>query len=141
VRYRDNMLEETDIQRILLVEDNKDNQFLATRILERAGYAVDLAENGIEAVEAVEKCIYHVILMDIYMPEMDGFEATHLIREREEKRQLSRTPIVAFTAHAIQGYREKCLSLKMDDFITKPVRKATLLNVVDKWLQPTKQAL
>ncbi|MFI5295895.1 MAG: response regulator [Thermodesulfovibrionales bacterium] len=120
--------------KILLVEDNIDNQNLARKILENAGFAVDIAKNGKEAVEAVRKYSYKVILMDVQMPEMDGFEATRLIRELEAERGGARTPIVALTAHALKGYREKCLKEGMDDYLTKPLNKKALLETLDSWI-------
>jgi len=120
--------------RILLVEDTPDNQKLAGKILEKAGYTVDIAENGLIAVETVQSGHYDVILMDIYMPEMDGFEATEKIRKWEHQNEQGHIPIIAFTAHAIEGYREKCLENGMDDFITKPIKKKTLLDTVSKWI-------
>ena len=120
--------------KILLVEDNIDNQNLARKILEKAGFAVDIAKNGKEAVEAARKYHYKVILMDIQMPEMDGFEATRLIRESEAERGGERTPIVALTAHALKGYREKCLEKGMDDYLTKPINKKALLETLDRWI-------
>jgi signal transduction histidine kinase/CheY-like chemotaxis protein len=120
--------------RILLVEDNIDNQNLARQILEKAGFAVDIAKNGKEAVEAAKKYRYKLILMDIQMPEMDGFEATALIRELEAERGGERTPIIALTAHAMTGYREKCLEKGMDDYATKPINKKELLEALDRWI-------
>lgn len=121
-------------KKILLVEDTPDNQKLATKILEKAGYLVDLAEDGRLAVQAVENFKYDLILMDIQMPEMDGFEATTAIRAMEISESMERTPIVAFTAHVMDGYREKCLTHDMDDYLTKPVRKGKLLEIIEKWL-------
>ncbi|MFQ5676273.1 MAG: response regulator, partial [bacterium] len=121
---------------ILLVEDNVSNQKLTTKILEKNGHRVTIAENGELAVEAFIKHRYDLILMDIYMPEMDGFEATHEIREWERQNRQDRVPIIALTAHAIEGYREKCLESDMDDFITKPIKKRILLDAVEKWLDP-----
>ncbi len=121
-------------RRILLVEDNPDNQKLAKMILEKAGYEVDLAENGQLAVEAVHNFCYDLILMDVFMPIMDGFDATKQIRALERSIKENRTPIIALTAHAIEGYREKCLRHDMDDFITKPVKKKYLLSMINKWL-------
>ena len=121
---------------ILLVEDTKDNQVLATKILETAGHKVDLAENGREAVDAVLKFNYDLILMDIQMPKMDGFEATQKIRAHERQSESGRVPIIAFTAHALGGYKEKCLQNGMDDYVTKPVKKRKLLDAVAKWLDP-----
>ncbi len=124
----------TPSHRILLVEDNKENQVLAARILQSADYEVDTAENGVLGVEAARATAYDLILMDIYMPEMDGFEATQEIRAFEHDSDRPRTPIIAFTAHAVRGYRERCLAQDMDDYITKPVRKKLLLEMVGKWV-------
>ncbi|MFQ5649591.1 MAG: response regulator [bacterium] len=120
--------------KILLVEDTRANQILAARILQKAGYVVDTAENGMAAVAAVKENVYDLIIMDIQMPEMDGFTATQKIRMWEEQTARARVPIIAFTAHAIQGYRQKCLGQGMDDYITKPVRKQALLDMVAKWI-------
>lgn len=122
------------VKRLLLAEDTPDNQKLATKILEKAGYTVDVAVNGRIAVEAFSTFRYDLILMDIQMPEMDGFEATAAIRAMEQSRNIGRTPIVAFTAHAMGGYREKCLQHDLDDYLTKPVKKTRLLEMVDKWV-------
>jgi len=127
--------------RILLVEDTPDNQKLASKILEKAGYTVDIAENGVLAIEAFKKSRYEVILMDIYMPEMDGFQATQTIRQLEAQNALDRTPIIAFTAHAIEGYREKCLEHDMDDYVTKPIKKKVLLERVANWIDDRPQIL
>ncbi|MFQ5864000.1 MAG: response regulator [bacterium] len=122
--------------RILLVEDNLDNQALAKKILEKAGYSVEIAENGQLAVEAVERFHYDLILMDVQMPVKDGFEATAEIRALERRQQAERVPIIALTAHALQGYREKCLMHDMDDYVTKPLKKKILLDTIRKWLDP-----
>ncbi|MFQ5605787.1 MAG: response regulator, partial [bacterium] len=119
---------------ILLVEDNLDNQRLAEKILQNAGYLVDIAENGAAAVEAVKKFYYDLILMDIQMPVMDGFEATKKIRDLEKQVEIDRIPIVALTAHAMQGYREKCLENNLDDYLTKPIKKKVLLAMLKKWI-------
>jgi signal transduction histidine kinase/CheY-like chemotaxis protein/class 3 adenylate cyclase len=112
--------------RILLVEDNVTNQKVAKLLLERLGYSINIVSNGAEAVEAVKIYTYDVILMDIQMPIMDGMEATTRIRQWFA--QAPRRPyIVAATAHAMRGYREKCLAVGMDDYITKPVRKEDLV--------------
>ncbi|MGH7791898.1 MAG: PAS domain S-box protein, partial [Thermodesulfobacteriota bacterium] len=119
--------------RILVVDDTVDNQNLAKRVLEIAGYRVDLAENGEKAIEAVINTPYDLILMDVQMPVMDGFTATREIRTLEKNRNLRRTPIIALTAHAIVGYREKCLEHDMDDYITKPLKKKILLETIERW--------
>ena len=123
-------------RRILLVEDNHDNQNLATRILQKAGYRVDVAGNGIEAVAAARESEYDLILMDVQMPEMDGFAATREIRILEQQRGAKRVPIIALTAHALEGYRQKCLAHDMDDYLTKPLKKKKLLETLKKWLEP-----
>ena len=119
--------------RILVVDDTVDNQNLAKRILEKEGYSVEVAENGERAIEAVKNGRYDLIFMDVQMPVMDGFSATKEIRMLEKSKNFSRTPIVALTAHALVGYREKCLENEMDDYITKPLKKSILLQTVDKW--------
>ena len=110
--------------RILLAEDNKVNQMLAIRLLEQLGHSADVVTNGVEAVEAVDRNDYDLVLMDVQMPEMDGLEATRLIRERAGAN--GRPRIVAMTANAMQGDREACLAAGMDDYIAKPIRPAEL---------------
>lgn len=119
--------------RILLVEDYPTNQQVLLRHLIRAGYEVDLAENGQEAVEKFREHDYDLILMDVQMPIMDGFEATKKIREIENTEGKQRTPIIALTAHAIAGYADRCIEKGMDDYISKPVRKNNLLTMIAKW--------
>jgi len=116
---------------ILLAEDNLVNQTLARRLLEKQGHTVVVAANGRLAVEAFESRQLDLILMDVQMPEMDGFEATEAIREREARTVRRRIPIVAMTARALTGDREQCLRAGMDGYITKPVGKSELLNVID----------
>ncbi|MBI2884268.1 MAG: PAS domain S-box protein [Candidatus Methylomirabilis oxyfera] len=129
------------IQRhILLVEDNVDNQNLARRILEKAGYWVVIAGNGIAAVNAVRRVRYDLILMDVQMPEMDGFEATRAIRAWEREHNVGRAPIIAMTAHAIAGYREQCLQQGMDDYLAKPIRKDLLLRTIRHYLSDSEAA-
>jgi signal transduction histidine kinase/ligand-binding sensor domain-containing protein/ActR/RegA family two-component response regulator len=116
---------------ILLVEDNALNQKLARYMLNRAGYCVDLAVNGKEAVDMVtsEPDKYRLILMDIQMPEMDGIEATRIIRRKGFKD----IPIVAMTAQALKGERERCMETGMNDFISKPIKRETVFQTVQKW--------
>jgi len=121
-------------RKILIAEDNADNRKLAVKMLSKTGHAIEVAENGILAVQAAKRFLYDLILMDIQMPEMDGLQATRHIREREREQNLRRTPIIAVTAHAIRGYREKCLAHDMDDYLSKPIVKKQLLETVNKWL-------
>ncbi len=120
--------------RILLAEDNLDNQNLAKTILQEAGYRADIAENGKIAVEAFRVRHYDLILMDIQMPELDGFAATREIRRIEKEFNGEHVPIVAFTAYVVQGCREKCIECGMDDYLTKPLKKSLFLEAVEKWI-------
>ena len=110
--------------RILLAEDNLVNQKLAIRLLERMGYAADIAGNGLEAVAAVERSDYDLVLMDVQMPELDGLEATRRIRQRWPG--VTGPRIIAMTANAMEGDREACLAAGMDDYIAKPIRPEIL---------------
>ena len=117
---------------ILLAEDNLINQKLTLRLLEKNGHSVDIAENGKVAVELWQRNNYDVVLMDVLMPEMDGFEATEQIRKLE-KETGRRTPIIALTANAMKGDREKCLGIGMDDYLPKPLKMNDLKTLLDKW--------
>jgi CheY-like chemotaxis protein len=117
--------------RVLVAEDNVVNQKVAARILERLGYAVDVAATGNEAVAAVGQHTYDAILMDGQMPQTDGFEATRLIRAMEGTHH---TPIIALTASAMQGDRERCLAAGMDDYVSKPVSPEQLEAVLLRWV-------
>jgi signal transduction histidine kinase/CheY-like chemotaxis protein len=130
------VVQEKPRQRILLAEDNVVNQKLAIRLLERFGYSVTLADNGRKAVDIAKTQSFDLILMDVQMPEMGGFEATAKIRAHESKLAppQGHTPIVAMTAHAIQGYREKCLEGGMDGYISKPIHAESLKQTIESFL-------
>ncbi|HEX9461225.1 MAG TPA: PAS-domain containing protein [Alphaproteobacteria bacterium] len=117
--------------RVLLAEDNKVNQQIALMLLKRAGYVVDTAANGVEAVAALRRSDYDLILMDVQMPSMDGIEATRKIRSFEGSK--ADVPIVAMTAHAMTGARDKYLAAGMDDYIAKPIEREQFLATVARW--------
>jgi PAS domain S-box-containing protein len=117
--------------RVLLAEDNIVNQRLAVNLLEKRGHAVVVVSNGRDAVAALDQGHFDIVLMDIQMPEMDGFEATAKIRAREAVAN-GHTPIVAMTAHALKGDRERCLAAGMDAYIAKPIRPQDLCEVLEK---------
>jgi two-component system, sensor histidine kinase and response regulator len=119
--------------RILLAEDNLVNQTLAVRLLEKRGYSVKVAGDGRGAVEAFETGQFDVVLMDVQMPGMDGFEATAAIRERERLTG-GRIPIIALTAHALKGDEEQCLSAGMDGYVSKPIRAVELISMIERIL-------
>lgn len=130
--------------RVLLAEDNLVNQKLAVRILEKQGHEVKVVENGLEALEAIQKSKFDVVLMDVQMPVMGGFEATEKIRQWEKKSNpidsLSfRTPIIALTAHAMLGDREKSLARGMDDYVSKPLKPKLLMQTIAKCIHNMKQ--
>jgi two-component system, sensor histidine kinase and response regulator len=120
--------------RILLAEDNPINQKLAIVLLQKAGYSVDAVENGAQVLEKVRANPYSVVLMDVQMPEMDGLEATRQIRAWEEESGVH-IPVIAMTAHAMQGDRERCLEAGMDDYVTKPLQPKVLFSAIDRWTQ------
>jgi two-component system sensor histidine kinase/response regulator len=134
---RHKVYEERESLNILLAEDNSINQTLAIKLLEKRGHRVTLASNGIEAVEAFKNGDFDLILMDIQMPEMDGFAATRAIRDlmlekSDSKGRMSDIPIIAMTAHAMTGDREKCIDAGMDDYVSKPIKPEVLYSVINK---------
>jgi PAS domain S-box-containing protein len=121
-------------ERVLIAEDNAINQRVAVRMLEKLGVSADVVENGRLAVEALRMGNYALVFMDCQMPEMDGFAATGEIRDWEISRGRARLPIVAMTAHAMQGDRERCLAAGMDDYLAKPISRGGLEGILRKWL-------
>jgi len=118
--------------RVLVVEDNGANQLVAALLLEKLGYRADLAANGFEALSAIEQIPYDIVLMDCQMPEMDGYEATKRLRAQENDTG-RHIPIIAMTANAMAGDREKCLAVGMDDYVTKPIQKEDLKAALERW--------
>lgn len=132
------------LYKVLLAEDNLVNQKLAVKILEKQGHLVEVVENGLEAYEAVKARKYDVVLMDVQMPVMGGFEATEKIRQWEKRSNpidllSSRTPIIALTAHAMLGDREKLLAKGMDDYVSKPLKPKLLMQTIAKCIHNIKQ--
>jgi len=124
--------------RVLLCDDNVINQKVALRLLQKLGYKADVANNGVECLKAIERNPYDLIFMDVQMPEMDGIEATQKIRERQKQNPppghfKSGIAIVAMTANAMQGDREKCLAAGMDDYLSKPIRPEDIRKVLEQW--------
>jgi two-component system sensor histidine kinase/response regulator len=127
--------------RLLVAEDNPVNQKVAARMLENLGYSVDVAEDGLEALEAFSRTRYGAILMDVQMPEVNGYAATAEIRRREEEHSAARTPIIAMTANAMEGDRERAIEAGMDDYVPKPVKREELDAVLKRWIPQEEGAL
>jgi PAS domain S-box-containing protein len=121
-------------QSILLVEDNLINQKVAVKILEKLGYTTAVAGNGKLALEALRKAHFDLVLMDVQMPEMDGMEATRQIRQLDSGVRNNAIPIIALTAHAMKGDREKCLDCGMDDYLSKPIQPTRLSEMILQWI-------
>jgi two-component system sensor histidine kinase/response regulator len=135
-------------RRVLVVEDSESNRIVAVALLQEAGLTVEVAENGSVAVDKVTespKGYYDAVLMDIQMPVMDGYEATRKIREFEKQRDatceqpVTKTLIIALTAHALKGEKEKCLAADMDDYLAKPIDEQDLRRVLFKWILPQQE--
>jgi signal transduction histidine kinase/CheY-like chemotaxis protein/ligand-binding sensor domain-containing protein len=121
--------------RILVAEDNPVNQSLARRMVEKLGHRADVVANGREALEAIGRIQYDLVLMDCHMPEMDGYEATIERRRQEKEAGGPRIPIIALTANAVSGEREHCFKVGMDDFLSKPVKFSELGDTIERWLE------
>jgi two-component system sensor histidine kinase/response regulator len=128
-------------RKILIAEDNDINQIVTTKVLANAGYACDVADNGKKALEALSNQAYDLVLMDCQMPEMDGFEATREFRQREATSGLQTRPlpIIALTANAMGGDRERCLEAGMTDYLSKPIDPHRLIDLIDQYLEDAKQ--
>jgi CheY-like chemotaxis protein len=125
--------------RVLVAEDNAVNQRLVVRLLEKRGHRIEVAANGREALAALRKASFDLVLMDVQMPEMDGFEATAAVRAREKSEGAqTHQPIIALTAHAMKGDREKCLVAGMDGYLTKPIRVEELDELLKSYMERSK---
>jgi len=118
---------------VLLVEDVHVNVMVATAILHSIGHNVDIAENGLMALEKLRQNDYDLVLMDCQMPEMDGYQCTRQLRDPHSGVRNPKVPVIAMTAHALIGDREKCLDFGMDDYVTKPINRDRLIAVINHW--------
>jgi two-component system sensor histidine kinase/response regulator len=119
--------------RILLADDNAVNRRIAQAMLLQLGHVVDTVQNGQAALEALQNVAYDLVFMDVQMPELDGFEATRAIRHL--RGPAAKVPIIAMTAHAMVGDRERCIEAGMDDYVSKPIKRESLEKVVSLWIQ------
>ncbi len=127
--------------KILVVEDNHVNQKLAISMLKKLGYDADVSDNGRDAVEKLKRMRYDIVFMDIQMPVMDGFEATSVIRDKASSVLNHGVPIIAMTAHALKGDREKCIAAGMDGYVSKPINLKELESVLKEWTNKRSQAM
>jgi CheY-like chemotaxis protein len=119
--------------RILLAEDNHVNQKIALHFIEKKfGHSADVVNNGREAIESLERLDYDIVVMDCQMPEMDGYEATRIIRDEKSSVRNHRIPIIAMTANAMKGDRERCLEVGMDDYIDKPINAKKFEHLINR---------
>lgn len=131
----------TDSTPILLAEDNPVNQQVCMAMLENLGYCrIDVVSNGREALEALRHTSYELVLLDCQMPELDGYETVRQMRKNESEGRRSRTPVIALTAHAMEGAMEECLAAGMDDYLSKPFTLHQIHGVLDRWLRKTPRA-
>jgi CheY-like chemotaxis protein len=134
MRHTDRSAARQSRRNVLVVEDLPTHQFLVRALLKTAGYGVDVVSNGREAIHAHQLQSYALVLMDCYMPEIDGFEATRQIRQRERDLSLPRVPIIAFTAEPTDASRQACIDAGMDDFLTKPCETWKIDDILSRWL-------
>ncbi len=120
--------------RTLLVDDNVINQKIALKIMSKMGFQADVAQNGREAIEILSQAAYDLVFMDCQMPVLDGYEATRIIRGETSRTINPGVPIVAMTAHAMEGAREECIAAGMDDYIAKPVTPDAIAEMIRKWV-------
>ncbi len=125
------------MHRILLAEDNKINQVVAAGTLKKLGYAMEIVDGGAEAVEACLRIRFDAVLMDVMMPDVDGYQATALIRGDESHLGMAHVPIIGLSARAMEGDREIALAAGMNDYLTKPLRGHELQDVLERWIGAT----
>ncbi len=124
--------------RVLVAEDNEVNQKVIRAILERRGYSLEFAKDGSEACEKFTREKYNVVLMDCQMPVLDGLQAATMIRARERQSNSERVPIIALTANAMSGDRQRCFTAGMDDFLSKPFKSGELVEKIVQWTRSNK---